>query len=972
MSIRHLLLSMIAVLTLLALGIGAREVVNTRERLAAIDWLEHSNHVSGLVQRASGALARERGITTIALSRPDRRADDAAPTTQTIDVLRSEADAHIAALVAETPNTARLSPDHPLVSQLAGIRALHSELQAYRDAVDASLAGIDVDLDIAPQRWVALVSNFIDVLHQTISITASPAPGGGSASVQPLIRDALFTLAEHLGQERAIIAAALSREAQLGPTELRELEHYRANILHTWKRADGLLDDFERTPQIEAAIDRFWTGLFVHYEDLRDSVVTASERGQPYPVSDGEWFAQATRGIDAVLALSDTLGEEIDRRAERLRAEASRALTLSLLALAALITAFGVAVALIRRRVLRPLGELERAVAAISAGDLSPHIVAGGDDEFGRLARGFEHMRESLASAERERETTLAEMRKLSTAIEHSVSSVIITDERGIVEYTNPQFTLTSGYQVDEVRGRHVGILKSGYTPPTHYQGLWETLQSGKAWKGELLNRRKDGELYWEAVSISPIRDKAGKIIHFISIQHDISDRKRIEARLDFISSYDPLTRLPNRALLNQRFSEARATARKRGSRLALIALGVRHFKRLNDSLGHEIGDRLLCEIATRLTHATRETDTVSRLSGSEFALILDNIGDAAEVSERTTAILQDLRKPLCVDEHVLQPTLHAGISILPDDGETLDQLLTSASMALHQAEHEGSTPLMFYTPALNADAQARLALESALRMALETNRLELHYQPRIDLRTGRIIGAEALARWRHPETLEYIPPDRFIRISEESGLIHPLGQWVLNEACEQNRRWQKAGLPRIPVSVNVSPLQLQQRGLPDQISEVLARTGLEPEDLEIELTETTVMESPEEAAVALHLLKSLGVRLAIDDFGTGYSSLAYLNRFPVDLLKIDRSFISSLESDPSAATIASSVIALAHRMGLRVVAEGVENLAQLQFLHRQSCDEIQGFYFSPALPPHAFAELLRSTRTLTIPVTSS
>src|SRR5690606_20701995 len=313
-------------------------------------------------------------------------------------------------------------------------------------------------------------------------------------------------------------------------------------------------------------------------------------------------------------------------------------------------------------------------------------------------------MRLSLLASARERDAATHEMRKLNTAIEHSVSSVIITDEHGAIEYVNPQFTITSGYSPEEVIGRHVSILKSGHTPPGHYAGLWQGLHAGKAWKGDLLNRRKNGELYWEAVSISPICDEAGRIIHFISIQHDISERKRIEARLDFMSSYDPLTRLPNRALLNMRFAEARSQARRDATRLALLTVGIQHFKRINDSLGHDVGDQFLCEIATRLTHATREQDTVSRLSGSEFAILLTGIGDSDEVIELTRNLLTALRKPLYIDNHTLQPQLHAGIALLPDDGDTLDQLLTSSSMALHQAERTGSEAFMFYTEALNAE----------------------------------------------------------------------------------------------------------------------------------------------------------------------------------------------------------------------------------------------------------------------------
>ena len=962
MSIRRLLLIMIALLAALAIAVAARGVVDMRLRSEAIDWLQHSNRVSALAQTAGGALARERGLTLMLLS-SDRLApehhDD-------LNRIRVATDRDLQALSALASATGQLAPDHALVSGLLEVRALHSELESYRAAVDAALRGTAIDLEMAPQRWVDLVTQHIEFLNHLVSTSIAPiGDNSPMMTALPLIKDALFTLSELLGKERAVIASALASDEPIGAVRERELDHFRSNILHTWTRTDRLLGYFSGHKEIEQAVDRFWTDLFVHYEDMRNAVVAASDDGRPYPVSAQQWFDNATRGIDGVLALSNALSAEVDRRAARLRSEANAEFMLTLVSLMLALGAFIVAAFVIQRRVLRPLLALEQSANAISAGRLDHATPPSGPDELGRLAGAFEHMRLSLIAAAQERETTMHEMRKLTTAIEQSVSSVIITDERGVIEYVNPQFSVTSGYRPDEVMGRHVSILKSGYTPPSHYQGLWETLKLGKAWKGDLLNRRKDGELYWESVSISPICDEEGRTIHFISIQHDISERKRIEARLDFMSSYDPLTRLPNRALLNLRFSEARSNARRDDTQVALLTVGIRHFKRINDSLGHDVGDHFLCEIATRLTHSTREHDTVSRLSGSEFSILLTRISGSDDVMKLTRDLLDALRKPLYVEDHVLQPILHAGIAMLPADGDTLDQLLTSSSMALHQAEREGSEPFMFFTEALNAEAQSRLALESALRLALATNRLELHYQPKVDLCSGRIIGAEALARWRHPDTMEYVPPDRFIPISEESGLIHALGEWALMEACRQNRSWQDDDLPKIPVAVNISALQLQQRSLPQQIADALEQTGLAPEHLAIELTESAVMDSPEEAAIALHLLKSIGVSIAIDDFGTGYSSLAYLNRFPVDLLKIDRSFISSLESDPSAATIASSVIALAHRMGLRVVAEGVENQAQLEFLEQQSCDEIQGYYFSPPLPADDFAELLRSRRTL-------
>lgn len=967
MPIRRLFLLMIAVLSVLALAAGMRVFSETRARLNAIDWLQHGNEVSGMAQAASGALARERGMTALLLSQPSTPSDEQR---QAILSVRAEADRSLQHLAALTDKSARLAPRHALIDTLHEVRAQHDELRALRKAADTTFSAPQDASALQPQRWIDQASWPIDFLHHLIGISFTPVgQDSPSTTVQPLVKDTLFTLSELLGRERALIASALARQQGFSPQQLRELDHYRSNILHKWKRADGLLQHFQHEPAVAEAIEHFWTSLFVHYEDMRRVLIDAGERGQAFPVTAEEWFAEATRGIDGALALSEAIRSEIDLRAQRLRADAYTDCLVAIALLLAVLAGFLLSALLIQRRVLRPLHKLEFAANAISNGDFTPCLTPSGRDEFGRLARVFEHMRESLVATKREHEATLQEMHKFNVAIENSVSSVIITDERGIIEYTNPQFSQTTGYRPEEVRGLHVSILKSGYTPSEHYQGLWATLRTGHAWKGELLNRRKEGELYWETVTISPVRDdESGRIIHYISIQHDISDRKRVEARLDFVSSYDALTRLPNRALLNLRFGDARSSARQEGSHIALLVLGIQHFKRINDSLGHGIGDHFLCEIATRLTHSIREQDIASRLSGSEFAVLLTGLENTNSVPASVHSLLESLRKPLYIDGHALQPQLHAGIAVFPEDGETLDQLLTGASMALHQAERQGGELLMFYTEALNTEAQARLSLESALRLALANRQLELHFQPRVDLASGQIVAAEALARWRHPETGNYIPPDHFIPISEDSGLIHALGEWALHEACRQNHAWQEAGLPRIPVAVNLSALQLQQRSLPEQIRSVLQRTGLAAEYLEIELTESAVMDSPEEAAVALHLLKALGLNIAIDDFGTGYSSLAYLNRFPVDLLKIDRSFINRLESDPAAVTIASSVIALAHRMGLRVVAEGVESQAQLELLRKQACDEIQGYYFSQPLPPAAFAELLHSGRSLQQP----
>ena len=947
MPIHRLLLLMIAVQAFLVIGIGVRELVTMHHQIERIEQAEHTGRTSDLSRRAGRALAVERDRTAIALTRPDEALEDKLTA---LAPLRIAVDQYLFALSAEM-ETGDMHLDIA--------RTLLTELQNLRDGMDQRLAG---EAGPSLSQWLVGINQHIGQLHRIVANSgtfSTPAP-------RPLIRDVLFTLADYLGRERTTLTMAIMRGTPLTVSELHELNHYRANILHAWKRTDSLLSDLPHAADLREAIDHFWSGLFIHHEDLRKEIIESSSIGRPYPVDAKTWFEQASRGIDSVHALSALLNEDFAFEAARIREGANHRFALSLIALGGLLIAFVTAALVVRKRVLHPLRSLEQAVTMIAAGDLSPQPLPYGKDEFGQLAHSFEHMRRSLVEAENARDSAQAEMHKLGSALENSVSSIIITDARGIIEYTNQQFSTTTGYTSDEVRGRHVTVLKSGYTPPSHYQGMWETLRAGQVWKGELLNRRKNGELYWEAVSISPICDELGKTIHYISIQHDISDRKQIEARLDFMSSHDPLTRLANRSLLTQRFIEASATAQAEGRHLALLTLGIHRFKLLNHSLGHHIGDRVLCKIAARLNHATREGDTSARLSGSEFVVLLSQLHSAEEAEQRVTALLEELHKPIYIEEHVLQIALPAGISIFPDDGETLEELLTRSSLALHQSERDSQpNALRFYTPALDTHAQNRIALESALRQALATDQLELHYQPRVDLRSGHIVGAEALARWRHPDTHEYVPPDYFIPLSEESNLILEIGEWALREACLQNRRWQKAGLSRIAIAVNLSRLQLQQHDLPERISETLRDAGLAAQDLEIELTETALMASPTEAARALSSLRALGVRIAIDDFGTGYSSLSWLSRLPVDILKIDRSFVRNIEDDPSAATIASSVIALAHRMTLRVVAEGVENTAQLDFLREQDCDEIQGHYFSPALPAEEFAELLRSAPAL-------
>ncbi|MCG6657736.1 EAL domain-containing protein [Halomonas campisalis] len=566
-----------------------------------------------------------------------------------------------------------------------------------------------------------------------------------------------------------------------------------------------------------------------------------------------------------------------------------------------------------------------------------------------------------------ERMRTEQELKKLNQAIDQSVSSIVITDANGITEYVNPQFTRTTGYRPEEIKGRRIHLLEPGRLPRSQYQDLRRTLQQGKVWEGEILNRRKDGQPYWELTSISPVRNQHGIITHFVGIQYDISERKQMEEQINLLAYYDDLTNLPNRTLLAKHFDKLAARALQRGQQVALLSLDISRFHLINDSLGHRAGDQVLQTVGQRLGECARGQDMVARYAGDEFVVILTDVPHYEGIAAVAQRMIDSVYRPMSVEGQELHIDMHAGISVLPQDGQDLETLLSNATTAQHIAAREGQRVFRFFTEDLNAAALKRLALEQELRRALEHNALALHYQPKVDFASGEVVGMEALARWHHPSEGP-ISPMHFIPVAEETGLIQPLGEWALREACRQGQAWQNQGLGQLNLAVNLSARQLQQPDLAAMVGRVLADTGFPPELLELELTESAVMERPEETIAVLKELKALGVRLAVDDFGTGYSSLAYLRRFPFDTLKIDRSFITNVTTSPDEASIAQTIIAMGHGLRLQVVAEGVETLAQAAYLRRRHCDQLQGYLFSRPLPTEEMTALLKEQRRLILP----
>jgi diguanylate cyclase (GGDEF)-like protein len=476
----------------------------------------------------------------------------------------------------------------------------------------------------------------------------------------------------------------------------------------------------------------------------------------------------------------------------------------------------------------------------------------------------------------------------------------------------------------------------------------------------ELRNYRKDGSLFWNEATVSPVHDEQGRLTHYLGIVNDVTDRKRYQQQLEYQAGHDLLTDLANRNLLSDRLAQSLLYARRSGRIVALLLLDLDRFKVVNDSLGHGMGDELLKLVAQRLSSCIRDADTVARLGGDEFAVALAEVAEIDDVGLVAKKIRETLIRPFVLAGREIGVTASIGISLFPRDGENSETLVRNADIAMYRAKEAGGDTFRFFAAEMNLRVRETLDLESDLRRALERGDFLLHYQPKLDLASGRIIGCEGLVRWQHPNR-GLVSPGAFIPLAEETGLIVPLGEWVLAEACRQARAWQKEGLTGLCVGINLSARQFHDAGLIDRIRSIIEASGLDPRWLELELTESMIMRDPTAAVKTMHQLKGLGVSLALDDFGTGYSSLNYLRRFPVDALKIDRSFITDVESDPSCASVATSVVAIAHSLSLAAVAEGVETPGQAEFLAGCHCDQVQGFLYSKPLPVDEFAALLRS-----------
>ncbi len=534
--------------------------------------------------------------------------------------------------------------------------------------------------------------------------------------------------------------------------------------------------------------------------------------------------------------------------------------------------------------------------------------------------------------------------------IEHAGEGIITIDMNGIIKYINPAAEQIFGYLSNEVLGKDITTL----IPKVHKKDCHNLSSQFSDIHNEIIGHRKD-------TSSLPIDFTLSKFYvedecYFSIILRDITEQKRYEEKIRYQAFYDSLTGLPNRLLLKERINVEIARAKRTKEKLGVMYLDLDRFKLINDTLGHDVGDKLLKEIANRMKSCVREQDTVARLGGDEFVILLPSIGREEFVGKIAKKILDSIRQPVIIDTNELYLTISIGVTIFPDDGQNDETLLTNADVAMYRAKEKGKNNFQLYTPALNAKALERLALENSMRRALEYNEFVVYYQPKVNTKTEQVIGMEALVRWQHPKW-GLVPPVKFIPLAEETGLIVPIGEWVLRTACAHTKALHNAGLPPLSIAVNLSARQFELQDLTKMVSKVLSDTGLEPEYLELEITESVAMHNVEYSVKVINELRAMGVKFSIDDFGTGYSSLSKLNSFAVNKLKIDKSFVGKIDGQKDNSIIASTVLALGKSLQLSIVAEGVENEAQVNFLKENNCDEMQGYFYGRPMPMDNFLE---------------
>lgn len=540
-------------------------------------------------------------------------------------------------------------------------------------------------------------------------------------------------------------------------------------------------------------------------------------------------------------------------------------------------------------------------------------------------------------------EKTKERFRFYGRMFESTSEGIMITNVNGVIVDVNPAFSKVTGYVREEVVGKSSAILQSGKHDTQFFNEMWTSINESGQWRGEIWNKRKNGEIYAEWLTINAVKDDEGNLTNYVAIFTDLTKQKKAEETLRTLAHYDTLTGLPNRYSFNQKLEQALVEAGKSNSKVAVLFLDVDRFKFINDTLGHTIGDKLLHHISQRLEKCIFHEDIVSRLGGDEFTIILKKRFEQATIIEVIERVFESFKEPFVLDNHDMFVSVSIGVSVFPQDGINSEALIKNADIAMYKAKEEQGNTYAFYSPTMNHKFNQKMKLESALRRAIETEKLTIHYQPQFDIETKQLIGAEALIRWYHPE-MGLISPIDFIPVAEETGLIVPLGQWVLKKACQQNKAWQATGYAPIKIAVNVSAFEFNNKKFVSHVKKALEETELDPQYLDLEITESISMYDYNFIISTLSEIKLLGVTLSIDDFGTGHSSLSYIKKFPIDYLKVDRSFIKDIARDVNNQAIVNSIISMSHGLNLKVVAEGIETEEEFELLSQYQCDIAQGY----------------------------
>jgi len=720
-------------------------------------------------------------------------------------------------------------------------------------------------------------------------------------------------------------------------------------VVHPWLTGD-----------VSQALDANWSKLFDKMSSLRNGklVYLWKDPGREEPRQKLMFFRYIPE-LDWIVASASYL-DEVYAPLDRLRNAVLLIAGISLLLILPLSFYLG-------SSMTRPLSRLASRMDDAVNSDQSVRADENGPGEVGELARHFnqymlrlDESRDGLRAEIEERIQAEQQLKLFEKVFENALEGISITDEKGIIVAVNPAFTQITGYQPGEVLGKNPRVLKSERHESDFYGEMWKSLKDVGSWSGEIWNRRKDGESYPEILSISSIRDDDGKIVNYVAVFHDISDMKLKDEQIEHQAYHDALTGLPNRILIQDRLSVSISHAHRAKSKVAVLFLDLDNFKDINDSLGHALGDMLIQSVAGRLSALYREEDSVARLGGDEFLITVVDVEDEREVVELAERLLSTFDEPFTIKGHELSVTPSIGVALYPDDGADPTTLIKNADIAMYQSKAKGKNAYFLFTQEMNDRISQRLKLESDMRQALKDKEFTVYFQPKVDIKSGLVVGMEALVRWHQSDGTVVSPAD-FIPLAEQTGLIVPLGEFILETSCKAMQVLDGIGCSDLKVSVNLSPLQFEQEDLVDMVLANLEKNGLPSSRLELEITESTLMTNIEASIAKLNLLVEHGVSISIDDFGTGYSSLYYLKNFPIDVIKVDQSFVRDITDDQSDAQIVETIILMARNLGIGVVAEGVETKEQLDLLDSFGCELVQGYYYSRPLPLEDVIEYLRT-----------